>query len=479
MKDKVLSHSLSYGAATIISRGTLLVALLVFPALLQPADYGALAMVLAIAALVNLIVPVEVTQGLARYYPESAPGDKKLYASAAWWFSLAMLGAFLTLGQLFADPLCRLILGSADYILPFRVGLLLMAGNTIFYTIQSQFRWEFRPSDYVVVSCVYSLLTLALSVLLAWLASPPLLGILAGQFIGAAIAIIVGMDRLRNSFMPRLDWPKLGAMLRFSLPLVPASLALFLSVYASRLILNGMSSLADVGVYTFASQIAAIATLTVLGVQAALTPLIMAHYLEPETPSTVARLFEGFVATAWPLCLALGLFAPEAIALLGLDGYSWAGPLVMILAPALLMMQMYIFFPGFAIAKKTVWQMWVSIVGAIICVAANFLLIRFWGVAGAAAATLLAATVFLALWLSLSQRLYPVPVRWLRVAACSAVAASAGAAGISLDYPNLAVALIVKSALTLIVFGWAVATGLLPLARGIQAGKTFLTGLRR
>ena len=58
MKDKVLSHSLSYGAATIISRGTLLVALLVFPALLQPADYGALAMVLAIAALVNLIVPV-------------------------------------------------------------------------------------------------------------------------------------------------------------------------------------------------------------------------------------------------------------------------------------------------------------------------------------------------------------------------------------------------------------------------------------
>jgi O-antigen/teichoic acid export membrane protein len=172
---------------------------------------------------------------------------------------------------------------------------------------------------------------------------------------------------------------------------------LFLSVYASRLILNALSSLEDVGLYTLAVQIGSIATLGIVGIQAALTPLVMAHHQKPQTPGQVAQLFEITVGFAVFACLALGLFAPEFIYYAGNRDYARAGPLVLLLAPAMFIAQLYVFAPGFAVAKRTVWQMWVSIASALAGILANFLLIPLWGTTGAAVATLVASIVFLSL----------------------------------------------------------------------------------
>ena len=61
-----LTHSLIYGAATILTRGAALVLLLVLPFFLDPAEYGALALIMTVNAFALILVPLEVTQGLAR-----------------------------------------------------------------------------------------------------------------------------------------------------------------------------------------------------------------------------------------------------------------------------------------------------------------------------------------------------------------------------------------------------------------------------
>jgi O-antigen/teichoic acid export membrane protein len=67
MMEKAVRQSAAYGIATLLSRATLVVALLVLPFILTPRDYGALSMIVTIAALVAILVPMEVSQGLARY----------------------------------------------------------------------------------------------------------------------------------------------------------------------------------------------------------------------------------------------------------------------------------------------------------------------------------------------------------------------------------------------------------------------------
>ena len=462
MKERLLAHSVVYGGATILARATLVVMLLVLPFILTPREYGALSMISAIAALVGLVLPMEVSQGLARHYPQAPPAERPAYAGSAWWFTAGMMALFVVVAEAAARPLNMWILGDPAYLGVYRVAVLSVALSVFFYFLQNQFRWEFRTREYVVLSLVFSFLTLALSLGLGAVAQAPLLGVVSGQVMGGAAAVLLGMWRLRASLLTRPDVGKLREMLEFSIPLVPASLAVFASNYASRLILNGLESLQSVGIFTFASQIAGIGTLAVLGVQAALVPLIMAHHHEPETPGTIGRSFEIFTVLALTLCLGLGLFSPEAIHYLGNPAYAGAAPLVLLLAPAVVGMQMYIFAPGFAVAKKTTWQMAVSVTAAAAGVAANYALIALFGVTGAAIATLLTAGLFLGLWFGLSQRLYPLPISWLKLALLAAAAGAAGGVGLWIRYPNLLVALAVKAALVLAVLAVGIAGGLLP-----------------
>jgi O-antigen/teichoic acid export membrane protein len=152
-------------------------------------------------------------------------------------------------------------------------------------------------------------------------------------------------------------------------------------------------------------------TLVLVGIQGALTPLVYAHHHEPETPARLARLFEGFVAVALVACLAIGLFGRELIATFATADYAQAAPLLIWLAPAALLAQMYIFAPGIAIAKKTGWQLAITLSSAVLGAALNGWLIPIAGPMGAALATLAAGALFFGAWLVASQKLYPLPLR--------------------------------------------------------------------
>jgi O-antigen/teichoic acid export membrane protein len=288
----------------------------------------------------------------------------------------------------------------------------------------------------------------------------------------------LGAVGLRRSFDLKLDKAKLGELLRFSLPLVPASVGLFLSVYVSRLILNGMASLDDVGVYTLAAQIGGIATLGIVGVQSAVTPLVMAHHQDPKTPAQLARLFEVFVGFGIVASLTLGLFAPEFIYFLGAPEYAVAGPLVLLLAPAALLSQMYFFAPGFAVAKRTTLQMWISLASGAIAVGANFWLISLWGIVGAAFATLASAAIFLLLWFVASQRLYQIPVRWIPVTLGVAGGALLGWTSLAVPDMGLAAGLAIKAGLLAAATLFVLLIGLVPLRSGFALLRTLALPLR-
>lgn len=474
MIRRFVTDSLLYGTATIFSRATLLVALLVLPFILTPRDYGALSMLVAVAALVAIVAPLEIWQAVGRFYVPAPPEAKPAYLGTAWTVLLTGLFLFLLLSQLFAVPLCRLILGDLDFLPVFRVALVMMALNCLFYFLQHQCRWDFRTAEYVLISLVFAFLTLALSLGLGFLVDPPLLGVVLGQAIGAALAVALGWAGLRRRLVLRVDKTRLREMLSFSLPLVPAGIALFFTVYMGRLALKALATLEDVGLYTFAAQIAGIATLGIVGVQSALTPLVMAHHDEPGTPAQLARFFEWIFGCGLVLSLVLGLFAPELIWILGYSAYGGAGPLVILLAPAMLLLQMYVFAPGFTVARRTLWQMWVSVFSAFVGLVANVVLIPLWGITGAAVATLITGMVFIALWVVLSQRLYPLPIRWLPIAVATIGGALLGAVGLTLPYRHLAEALLVKSALVVAASVLVAMVGLVPFRATVALAVGFV-----
>jgi O-antigen/teichoic acid export membrane protein len=422
MIRQLVGHTAAYTFANLLSRGTVLVWLIVLPGFMSAADYGALGLIMTTAALVNL-VPLEVSQGMARYFPGAPDGEKRGWAATAWTFTLLTLSVAGLIALAASPWLNRRLLGEGSHLPVFRIALLYFALNTSFLFVQNLFRWAFRPRDYTIVTAVFALVTLTLSVGLAAVLPNSLAGVLIGLVTGAAVGVALGLLRLRGILGLRIEPSKLQRMLRFSLPLVPASVALFLSTYASRFILNDLLTLTDVGLFTWASQLAGIPALMLLGVQGAVTPLVMKHHAEPGTPVVLARSFETILAGALWLCVAMGLLTPELIRLLGYSAYEGAAPLVAILGPALLLLQVYVFAPGFAVAERTEWQLFVSILGAAAAVVFNYLFVNAMGLMGAAIATLASSAIFIGSWFILSNRLYPVPVRWLRLALFAVAAA--------------------------------------------------------
>jgi O-antigen/teichoic acid export membrane protein len=461
-------QSLVYAAATIVQRAAQLVTLLILPWFLVPADYGAVQLIATIAILVNMVATLEITQALARFAPRASEMERLAFTNTAWWFTLAVAALCGLIGLIAHQPLLALTVGDEAYRTVYLLGVAQVALLPIFYFLQNQFRWQFDPLGYGLVSVLFAVVTMAGSILLAVIVVPAITGVMVGQILGLVCAIALAIVRLRAVFRWTFDGEKFRRMIAFAVPLVPAQLSLFGTLYASRLIINDVATLREVGLFTFASQIAAITSVAMIGINTALTPLVMAHHEEAATPPLLARLFEGFTVLCLMLCLALGLFAPQLIDLIGNRDYAGSGPLVMILAPAAVLSQMYIFAPGFFIAKKTSHQMIVSIASAVVGIAATYWLVGRWGILGAAIGTFAGAAMFLTLWMLLSQRLYLLPIRWGRVLMIVALGAFAAAIGMGAPLSGQAWTQGLFSLASIILVGAAgIALGLIPGPRRI------------
>ena len=239
----------------------------------------------------------------------------------------------------------------------FRVALLLMALNCLFYFLQNQCRWEFRTAEFVLISLVYAFLharpfprpgngdrpASCSASSSARSSARPSRSALAPSASGAASSF-ASTPRSCGSCCPtRSRWCRRAS---------PCSSV----VYASRIILNALASLDDVGLYTLAVQIGGIATLGIVGIQAALTPpghgAIITSRRRRDSLRACSRSTIGSSPSS-PASL-LGLFAPELIHYVGNHGLCAGGAArADPRAGACFIAQLYVFAPGFAVAKRT------------------------------------------------------------------------------------------------------------------------------
>lgn len=412
-----------YIIPSIISRGLSFFLVPLYTLVLIPSDYGALDLLLAFGALINLTVGFEISQGVARYYPESEDKvDKILYASSALWFTVICYSIFLVTSLSSSASMSVWILGNREYEFVFRLGVVYLWLNGLFYLIQNQFRWELRSKEYALVSLIVSIGTAGFSLWFVYLLRWGISGTLYGMIFGISAGCLYGIWKLRNSFRFRLHKTHLQRMLHFSVPLVPAGLAAFVSAYIDRVMIKQYLSLTEVGLYGVAFRLASIISLVMIGFQSALTPLIYAYHRKQKTPAQLAMIFRFFMMVSLTAFLGISLFAKEIIMLLTSQQYFEAYKIVKYLVPSILLLNMYVFAPGIGIAKKSKYILWISVSGALVNTLLNIVLIPYLGTIGAALATLIASLVVFIVYMTISQKLYYVPHQWKKLIACTGIA---------------------------------------------------------
>lgn len=434
MLRQLVKDSAVYGAASFLSRAISFFLLPLYTRALSPHDYGAIELVFVLTALVNVTVALEISQGVARYYIESPEDERPRYASTALWFTAATYTSFLLVALLAAPSIARGLLADSLSASDLRIALVAIWLGGFYYLAQNQLRWQLRATRFAAASIAFTLTTITSTAILVLVFDLGVRGVFLGQALGniagAAVAFWFLRGTYRLEFVPEY-WRR---MLRFGLPLVPSSIAVFLNSYVDRIAISRLLTVDDVGIYSVAFRLASIIGLAVIGVQGALTPLILARHRDPGTPAELARIFRMFALAALAGVVGLTVFASEIVSLLAAPEFSDAAELVPILVPAVLLSTMYIFAPGPILAERTGTLALINVAAAAVNIGLNLALVPAIGLVGSTISTLASAALGFGATLVVSQRLYPVPHDWAPLAGAAAVAtaiaASLAAAGL-------------------------------------------------
>jgi len=364
-------------------------------------------------SLVGFTIALEISQGLARHFGDARDDtDRIAYASTSLWFTVASYTVFVVLGILFAGPATRLLFGRTDYDTIFLVALFSIWANGLFGIVQNQLRFQLQSRRFAISNLVNTFVSVGAIVWLVLFRRMGVVGVIAGQMVGRFVGSGIALYFARDIYRFTISREKLSEMLRFSLPLVPSSLGVFLTLYIDRIAIKEMMSLADVGIFGIAYRLVSVLGLLIASSQTAIVPLIYSNYRRPGTPGEIERIFRYFVVAGLMVLMGVSLYAKELVSLLATPAYYGAASVVTMLAAATLLSQMYMFAPGLGIANKTWTIGMISISGAAMNTGLNIAFIPIWGIQGSAFASLVSAAVVFTLYMAYSQKLYYIPHRW-------------------------------------------------------------------
>ncbi|MDQ3066705.1 MAG: oligosaccharide flippase family protein [Actinomycetota bacterium] len=467
-------HSAVYGLGGIVSRVIAVFLLPLYTRYLAPEDFGAVALLVALAAVLVTVLRAGISSAFFRFWFDSKePAQRLLVLRTSFWFTMASATAGLAAGILLAEPIAG-ALGLTDPWLV-RAAFVGIWAQMNYEQLTAVFRVEERSGLFVLASLANIVVTVVASVLLIIVFDQGALGLVVGNFIGtlSVYTALLGFRRQQLGFS--FSRPLLREMNRFGVPLVPAALALIALNLGDRFFLNHFDGIEEVGRYEIGVRIASAMVLLITAFRTAWPAFAYSIEDEDEAKRTYAYVLTYLVALASWLALALGLLSPWLVRLLATPEYYEGGRVVALLAFGGVAYAAYIVLAiGVGRAKRTQFNWAIAGAAALVSGGLNLALVPDHGMIGSATAAATAYTVMFLIMAWYAQRVFPTPYQWRRVATAAGAGVALTVAGKLLDVPlAAAIAFVAAYPLALLLLGF-----LLPAERRALSGRLSRPGTR-
>jgi O-antigen/teichoic acid export membrane protein len=428
-------HSLVYGLGGLVSRILAVLLLPLYTHYLTPADYGRIETLVAGVTVLTIVLRLGISSAFFRFWFDARDDDgRRTVLRTSFWFTIAASTAGLLAGVALAAPVSDLLFGDTGEADLVRAAFVLLWAQMNYEQLTAVFRVEERSTAFVLASLANVLVTVGATVLLVVALEKGPLGVLVGNLSGTLLVYVALLGYRREQLGLELDSGLLRQMNRFGLPLVPTALFLWLTNFSDRFFLVTLADAAEVGLYSVGVRIASAMVLLLTAFRLAWPAFAYSIEDEGEARRTYAFVLTYLTVIASWTALALGLLSPWLVDLLAADAFAPASRVVAPLAFAAVAFGAYVVIAiGLGRARRTQFNWVVTGAAALVNVALNLALIPPYGMMGAAIATVAAYATMAAGMAWWSQRVYPVPYQWRRVATAAAVALALVVAGKLLD----------------------------------------------
>jgi O-antigen/teichoic acid export membrane protein len=410
----------AYTAASILSKLIAVALLPLYTRYLSPADYGAAEVLFAAVVAASIVVRFGVIEAVLRFYYEAGEDPHAVLASsfaALFWLSSA--AALIALP--FAEPISEALLDrSAPDLARIAIGGLWVA--TLHEYLLTLFRLEERARAFFVVTIANVLAAIALTVVLVVGEDEGARGLLLGSYVsGAAFVLgLIVVHRRRLSLWA--DRALLRRMLRFGLPTMPAELSLYALNFVDRIIIVRAVGLAEAGLYALAVKFAQAVNVLVRGFQLAWPPLAYSIREDDEARRVYAAVVTWFVAGCAFVVVGMWLFARWIARALAAPEFFDSYEAVGLISAAVTLYALYmVLVVILGRTGRTEFNFPATLAALVANVALNLILVPSLGIVGAGLALLASYLVVVALMYGFTQRLFPVPYEWARLARIVAI----------------------------------------------------------
>lgn len=413
---RLLAGTLNYGLGSTLPQLLSFVLVPVFTAFLSREDYGVLEYAASLGAVLVIVLRLGVPGALTRFYFDYREGEQlRDYVTSLVWF---LLLSSLVLGAIALGVLAlfgHVLTPKLDFF-PYVVLVVLatfFSGNS---DVQRRLAQAREQSAYTLrLNLVTALVLTGLSLVLVIGFRYGAMGMLLAEVLANVVLFVQATHYLRPDLRGTFRWGTLGGSVRYAAGLLPSQAVGTVAQAATRSILVGAQSMAELGLFALANRFARPLSIGLMAFATAYTPIYFACRKEgtEEAHQKLARV----TAAVWLLgvwgCLGVSSLGPMAIVVLTPAEFHAAAPLVPWLALGWMAQVLSIVGNSEVYFQKATWFVPVVTAGVVVAqLAGTIALAKPFGATGLAIASALGLWVNGLLFVGYSRRKVQLPIRW-------------------------------------------------------------------
>lgn len=366
-------------------------------------------------SLVGIFVILALDSAAGRWYWDTQDENDQKTTLASWfWCQLFVASLFCGITLIFSPELSYWIVKDTSAAIYFQISAFALPIGLIGFVTSNWLRMQRRPwatTFYALGVNIFSIImTIILVIFFRW----GLLGIFYAQLFSAILGGGIAIFLMGDWIHPRyLRFSRLSSMLKYAMPLIPASLSFWIVNSCDRYFIQNYGSTSEVGLYQVGSSIAWGIALFTGAFQQAWGPFSLSIHKQDNAKEVYAHVLLAYL---WVTCVGvslLALFGSEVILIFATQRYLGANSVIGLLSLSYVMIGLgFIASVGPSIMKTTTPTGFSMAMAAILNILFNFLLVPFWGKTGSAVATLVSQAIMPLYLFYRSQQMYPIPYRF-------------------------------------------------------------------
>lgn len=413
----------------------------IYTRVLTQEAYGAQDLIFTAVTITTYFIVLGLDAGTARnYYDAKTQADRRKILSTYLWFELLISIPISVLLISYASDLCVLLFRDSGLSPYFRLAVASLPFTMLGSVALMSLRLTFRSKTYSFVTASSVAVQALASIYLVAILRMDVMGVFLAHFVANAFRACLGLSLTYRQFGFKFSTSWIKAMLSFGLPLVPASLSIWILNSSNRYFLVRSARLSDIGILGVGNRIASVVIFVISAFRTAWGPFAYSLIEDASLASrTYSRVMTYFLFSTSLVTVGLSIFAREAILILATPEYQASSAVIPLLAfSAIAWGAVSIVSIGYSISKKSYHTTVATILGAIVNTSLNVLLIPNWGIMGAALATLIGNVVAFIYGYVIAQRHFYVHYEYTKVVVVLTASALAALGAVLIDgsFPN-------------------------------------------